>query len=397
MNNKLLILFFFITLTGFNEFISYFLQTEEVFSYPILILLIIIFFQTRNIFRFNSTYLLVFVILFYLIIGSFYSVVNYNSDIIFSHYRLYLPSILIILIIGWRMQDYILVSSWDLEKIIFLMLMISNFSVLVFAVFDLNIIDDQGRYSSTLLNPNDSAFLSCFSFAILLANRRKFRKFWSIYLVISVIACLLSFSKTGFLNIIIILFLYFLLYRKTFSFKYIRQISFVLVVFSIIYINFSDKLNEFQALRINNFYELLFEGKIDATTTTKRSDIFNHSIDLIERNGYYSGYGLGTFHRIYSLERGSHNLFLMVFGESGLFPFIILLCFFVRFLYMAYNIIDSMSRFKLVSFLFIILTMSNTTHSFLISKANIILLTYTILLCSFIYNNQHKKNVFSEE
>jgi len=74
----------------------------------------------------------------------------------------------------------------------------------------------------------------------------------------------------------------------------------------------------------------LLDGRVDAATTTGRTLLWQLSLERIGET-FPAGSGLGTFHHLEgglleaNIWQGSHNVFLMVLGESGPIPLLLLI------------------------------------------------------------------------
>ena len=150
-------------------------------------------------------------------------------------------------------------------------------------------------------------------------------------LAIAVTAIALTFSKTAYLVLMLLIILYLIAQRYyfTLSVSLLSAISVFPLAAYIVSVNPLD-LSEEQKLRLQQVLQV-FSGEIDNSVTTGRIDLWLLGVERIG-NTFPFGGGIGTLHRMeggYTDLAGDwlgvHNTFLAVLGEGGLVPFLIML------------------------------------------------------------------------
>jgi len=110
--------------------------------------------------------------------------------------------------------------------------------------------------------------------------------------------------------------------------KYVRRFSFLI---SILFLgsvfgvfNLQSKLSNLQSKRINQV-QLLMLGQINDQTTTHRSELASYAFNEMQST-FFLGAGLGKFHKM-DIGNGTHNIYLLILGESGLLALFLYLLF----------------------------------------------------------------------
>ncbi|MEE1658407.1 O-antigen ligase family protein [Microvirga sp. CF3062] len=202
------------------------------------------------------------------------------------------------------------------------------------------------RASGLFVNPNEAGIAALLSLVLIYAYppRRKFMSFLQAAIAFSALA--LTFSKTGILTLTLLMALV-LLQKRSLWLSCLTIIIFALAALALLYISESDlvHLTYDQRVRIADILSI-FGGEISDQTTTGRTDLWAVGIQRILEQLPWGG-GIGTFHALEGTRRtvmypddstrimfgnwlGVHNAYLMVLGEAGLFPFLLLMCFFLR-------------------------------------------------------------------
>lgn len=120
----------------------------------------------------------------------------------------------------------------------------------------------------------------------------------------------------------------------------------------------------------------LFNGEINISSiTTSRTDIWIIALEKISNNPFGSGFG--SFHRLSEINLGAHNTYLMIFGESGFFPFL----FFVVFVFLLFKKYSSLKKNKLnilflLCLIIIFFQSFGSLHDGLLEKNNIFFLAF---------------------
>ena len=117
----------------------------------------------------------------------------------------------------------------------------------------------------------------------------------------------------------------------------------------------------------------LLSGEVTPETTTRRTLLWQFALEKIELQLPW-GAGLGEFHHMEGGYRspnnewlGVHNIFLLILGEGGLFPFLLLVSFIVR-LFATAN--RSRERTVAIGFAVVLFGDMLSTHSLLGSRVS---------------------------
>ncbi len=387
MKHKYFIVLLIIILSGINDFLAVFYGISSIISYITLFFCVFILFENKTYIFSRSTINFIFFLILYLIFGGYFSLTNLNDNDILLSLRSYLPSILLLLVADIKFNEIFrnYRDSWFIERILIMIIFIHSILVVV----NYFIFEDIDRFTSTVLNPNDSAFLSVFGFIILLYNKDNLKNY-SYYLIslFFIFSIFLSFSKTNYLNMLIVVAIYLFSSNRTLipnSFKLFLSVSFVyfLLSFSGVLSNLSDVQNK----RINQYTSFVLEGEINSQTTTYRTFLLDESIKRIVDNSFM-GHGLTKFHQLEGLRYGSHNFFITILGESGIIPFTILITILISVLIRIFRYSLLKQKFKLLSIFMILLIFANSTHTFILGKINIIVIAFMLSLAYHPINNK---------
>jgi len=201
----------------------------------------------------------------------------------------------------------------------------------------------QGRADGVFGNPNALGIIANMGLIMTIYSLLVHERLLVIKLFL--IPCLLfvsyvSLSRASIItSLVLILFSVFWMIKK---FKYLRVygkflvgliipviagITFYTVMnFSIIY----DRYIDFGAQRkIQSVINLVFKGEFTYESTSGRTEIFEHGFFLISQHPLI-GNGLGAFQHFppaSGFSHGIHNTYLLILGDAGILPFILLLVF----------------------------------------------------------------------
>ncbi|HPJ68319.1 MAG TPA: O-antigen ligase family protein [Desulfobacteraceae bacterium] len=217
-------------------------------------------------------------------------------------------------------------------------------------------------------------------------NRNKRSVLFLGYLL-CVTAGIMTFSKAAFLNIIVVLlWAIMFIFSERHENKYpislrkrMRFLIFIIVILSLLVVNFNkinDKLTPEQRNRFIQFSEL-WQGKINSETTSRRSDIIRVAWDYIIKDPIV-GHGLGTFHSLPKIKWGTHNEFLLLWGEVGFVGFSLYVGFLVTLWMSTSTVRRGHIKFLergLVLFLFIT---SFVTHNILNTKFLVLIIGFLL-------------------
>jgi len=172
-------------------------------------------------------------------------------------------------------------------------------------------------------------------------NSKRFFWFFLACVPLVLYAGFLTFSKATIITQLLILILFFV-YNFSQLFKvegFIRRrflFSVLFIFIGFIYflpeiLNYVENLQYNQLKRLNEVLGLL-SGEINDETTTHRSELWGVAISLISANPI-TGYGTGCFHFLPEVNMGSHNTYLLVWGEGGIVALTALLIFIITTMY----------------------------------------------------------------
>lgn len=193
------------------------------------------------------------------------------------------------------------------------------------------------------LNPNIAGYNAIVglitSFALLLFQK-KMGIVNLLLIVVAIVAGVMTFSKTFFLNCFIVSVIY-LYYRRPYLRthtipKIVRSIKYIVLLplFYFFYTAFSNTelLDEEQFSRLETVFFFLNDTKVDYSG---RSELADYGVELIKSNPII-GYGYGSFtvlkgsNKFFdftSSDLGVHNTFLRIWGEGGIISFLLYITF----------------------------------------------------------------------
>lgn len=276
----------------------------------------------------------------YLVLGTLFFDPTKTDQKPWVFYQGYAGGLLII----WAIASYVVSSSSAKHTRHFLAFLRNTFLLSAASVwispflytFFANLPPSAGqRMGGFFGNPNEAAIASLFAVALTL-NVPFRQRFVQVALVVMAAgAVILTLSKSGMILLLVLL--------SWFSIRSARGISLILVPFGAalliaLVLNISSILQALipvfplevqQQERILDVGRVL-GGQFDAETTTNRTYLWSVFLDEASEQ-FPSGLGLGSGHRIVGgiFENGEwqgvHNTFIMIFGESGPLPALLLI------------------------------------------------------------------------
>lgn len=209
-----------------------------------------------------------------------------------------------------------------------------------------NYIVASDRASGLFENPNEAGVASLLCLVLIYAYPAQNRLIVLIQTVIALSALALTFSKTGILTLALFVGLI-LIQKRSIKLFCLAIASFGLAAMALAYVR-DNELVHFtfdQRERIADILSI-FGGEISTKTTTGRTDLWVVGIERI-LNHLPWGSGIGEFHALEGTRRtvmypddssrvmygnwlGVHNAYLMVLGEAGLLPFLLLMSWLIR-------------------------------------------------------------------
>lgn len=203
------------------------------------------------------------------------------------------------------------------------------------------------RESGVFRNPNKAGAHINYTLVLMLflimENRRNFL-FWLFlgFLPIMFYASLTTFSKATLIvsGLILLSFLWinianFLKLGKRRRFRFTVIIASVILAIGFAKVQFAGYIVQLQGSQLNRILAvrtIVTTGELNSKTTTHRSDVWMEGFYAIAEHPII-GNGFGSFNRLPRNEFGIHNVYLMFFGEAGIFSFLLLLLFSFLILY----------------------------------------------------------------
>ena len=198
---------------------------------------------------------------------------------------------------------------------------------------------DNERSIGFFANPNEAGVFACYAMVFFIANIYIVKKkyLYIIMAIISAFSAFSTFSKSAFFSVLLIVILYFVMSFFYFSKSNLKTRIYNLFFFMVIFFfanylllnlnNLTEDLTLSQQYRVTAIIDL-FNGEINEQTTSERDGLFEHGIEKIMESPFF-GNGFGSFHQFATGPKrlGVHNTYLMIWGESGFFPFLIFLSF----------------------------------------------------------------------
>ena len=203
------------------------------------------------------------------------------------------------------------------------------------------------RMAGVYINPNLAGLAGnitlCLGFSVLFRNEGSIGRalFGFLGIALGIIAIAVSVSKTSIiiaiLTLLMSVFVYFTTYRRMSGpTRRLSNVFFSILLYGIVQMGillsvfFSDLLPS-QQKRLEQI-GLILTGRADKSDTSNRADLANLGFEKISDRPLL-GSGLGSFmHFLDAANKtgddvGSHNIYLCVWGESGLFPFFLFVLF----------------------------------------------------------------------
>jgi len=209
------------------------------------------------------------------------------------------------------------------------------------------IYESKSRQSGVFASPNKAGEHINYTMALVLfltINSKRWSWLFIALLPMVLYSTLLTFSKSAIISalLLIVFFLFVNVRGYTKLGKSRRRklgilliLVFGVVIYSIpIITEFVSKLNTQQMARLTQVQGLL-QGRVDTETTTQRSSLWETGFGIIKEFPI-TGHGFGSFSELPGGSLGIHNTYLMILGESGIFPFILFMSFIVLLYYRSF-------------------------------------------------------------
>jgi hypothetical protein len=333
-----------IALLNLNGLANFLFGIGQVFSTVLFIFSAYLIAKNPKLPRSNLAVFLIFMVLF-LWFALFFSLTHGSTQDLAKYLRMYLGSILIV----WSLSEFVteLPSRRALQRFLKFSRNISIiavgsvlFSPALYSLYSSVPVSFEFRRSGFFGDPNEAGLMSVFALVLVLWTPFTSKIVNLTVVAVVLVAVVLTFSKTAFITAIIVLMWYIATHFKIFA-----AISSLLIVMGLQFVDFaeqSEKLSRNQVLDLSlqqaeRVLELglLLSGTINDEVTTGRSTL---ALLAIERSisNFPFGTGLGSFHHMRdgimgnSDWLGTHNVFLMVWGEAGFIVFGVLVYFWGR-------------------------------------------------------------------
>lgn len=246
-------------------------------------------------------------------------------------------------------------------------LLIGAISVIINAFF---FSDAFGRYSGFYVNPNKAGFVCIIGFALTYSIQKRGIKLMAQFLF--AIAGLMTLSRSFILLFLLVNIISIIIDKKN-IFTLISGVIALILILSLS----SIKLNtdRFNALKS------IFSDNVDTTTITKetRDETWANYIDGIISNplfgqGYKKLHGKPKGYYTYK-DVGVHNSFLMIIGEAGIIPFIIVVVLYLSMFIRSFKVFSEEPIYLMISIL--LLSYLMVSHNYF---DNFLLLFMTVWL-----------------
>jgi O-antigen ligase len=201
-------------------------------------------------------------------------------------------------------------------------------------------VESADRASGLFENPNEAAMIALYCIVLVVALPSRSILIRLLQGAIAVVALIMTFSKTGMLVLLFLMGL-FILTRRSFATLVFSGLG-VVAAFSTLWFVFNNDLLNLsweQRERLSDVLNIA-GGEFNTRSTTGRNVLFELGFGKIWGNLPW-GAGLGEFHAMEGGIRkiaggielnewlGIHNTYLMILGEGGLVPLLVLAAFLV--------------------------------------------------------------------
>jgi len=304
---------------------------------------------------------------FYLVISFISGMINFENIIKkiswFSLWRSYLGTIFIIYFYYLSTVYFIYIEKqFELLKLIGVILLMAvtisglldYFEIVKFYDVKMASKISGQRTGGIFANPNELGAQATYSlsFMVFLFLHKKQSVFYFIGILLSVYMAIISFSKSAIIIAVFVLFFFvinnFLKFRKLSFFSKKKVFFFQLAVITLLIVSFlnlvlfSERIRgSLQGEQLRRFDQVvaIVSGDVTDENTSDRIVLANEGYRLISEHPII-GNGFGTFHRLKNIGLGVHNGYLMVLGEAGIFPFLLLLYILLLSLFRSFNYLN---------------------------------------------------------
>ncbi len=237
-------------------------------------------------------------------------------------------------------------------KELFIILLLGASSILIHALVYQ---DDYGRYSGLYLDPNGAGFVCILAYCLSFSIKQKKLRLLGQFLV--TFAGLLTFSRT-FILLWLIVSIVSVIANKKNSLNFGLGIGAIIVVFSLATI---VQFNTTRFSALENLFGEKPNSSINVIKEDSRLDTWSRYSDMITENPIF-GNGFKVLSGESEAKQGVHNTYLMILGESGIFPFLIVITLYLYMLWKSTFEFKSRSHRFMLAISIIIILMS--THNY---------------------------------
>lgn len=334
-------------------------------SYLVFVLLIVYYFLNK-IGKAPDKLMLMLGISYYIISG-----LNFEYGGQTKYYFFFLIKYIVFIICGSRLAE----KTSKFELIIFLLL--GTLSVIMHALF---FADNFGRYSGFYMNPNTAGFIAIIGYAFTYSIDNKYLKI--IAQIIFTIGGIITFSRT-----FIIIWILVNILSLRISIKNIKILATGAALF-VALITFGE-LFSLNTIRLKQFSSILNneKGAVSDANNDSRTETWSHYYENILENPIIgNGYGALSGNGIH--QQGAHNSFIMILGEAGILPFMILSGIYL------YLLFGGLKLFNTAPY---ILMQSIAIFLFLLTFHNYFITHYVLLITLWMrYEISNKKHIYEK-
>lgn len=248
-----------------------------------------------------------------------------------------------------------------------------------------------GRSAGLFASPNLAGMHANFALAFVLffiVQSKRFSLLFLLFVPIVLYACFLTFSKATLLISGLMIVMFFV-YHSAIILKMRRarrrRFGMAIIVIVLGVIVFLPQIQELTSgLKIQQLNRLqqvgqILQGNVDSATTTDRSKYWREAVELISKHPL-QGWGISGLHNLPEGRLGSHNTYLMVWGEAGVFPFIAMLVYVFSMYYRCFFWIkDPSYRFLAISLLVVITIQMYGSSNNGLSNSEAVIMTAIVL------------------
>lgn len=392
-----------IVCSDLNNLFSNIFDTAAFFSIPILILTCILLIRTLKFEKsdlLNRNVLIFFFVYGWLLVyGAFINILtDFNNQNTALRWRYYLPAILIAYV-TFRISDILIKNGklYFLLKLYALSFFINSVIISAGALFNIDILSlnttevgTVSRASGLIDNVNQAGQIAAFAQIFLLSSALspKSNIKWYFYLIgyiICLTAGFVTFSKASFFYILFIIFFFMVFILRGANglelskfkvYKIIGSALILLLIFFYSYERISNNFNSEQQKRLTQFSQII-KGELNKETTSNRSLIAETAFNYIKTDPIV-GHGLGTFHSLPRIRWGTHNEYLLLWGEVGLVGIILYIGLYLSFWLTSRNIDSPSIKFLVRGVTLLLFSASFVTHNVLSTKFTMI--TFGLIL-----------------